>query len=52
MNEVSTKYKEIFTPADIVWFKNVTDSARGEAYLNLSEDFFYFIFLINIKPMF
>ena len=40
MNEVSTKYKEIYTPADIVWFKNVTNSERGEAYLDLSEDIF------------
>jgi 5-methylcytosine-specific restriction enzyme A len=30
----------IFTPADIVWFKNVTDRVNGEAYLNLSDSIF------------
>jgi len=30
----------IFTPSDIVWFKNVTNNANGEAYLNLSDCIF------------
>ncbi|MCL2805889.1 MAG: HNH endonuclease [Treponema sp.] len=32
--------KEYFTPLDILWFKNVSDPERGEAYLNLTDDIF------------
>jgi len=38
----------IFTPADIVWFKNVTDHVTGEAYLNLSDS----IFQLHFKNVF
>lgn len=30
--------KKIFTPTDIVWFKNVTNTTNGEAYLQLTEN--------------
>lgn len=30
--------QKIYTPIDITWFKNVTNSTNGEAYLELSED--------------
>lgn len=31
---------KIFTPSDIIWFKNVTNSDLGSAYLNLTSDEF------------
>jgi 5-methylcytosine-specific restriction protein A len=31
---------KIFTPADIIWFKNVTNQVNGEAYLDLTDDEF------------
>jgi 5-methylcytosine-specific restriction protein A len=30
--------KKIFTPTDIIWFKNVTNSTDGEAYLQLKDN--------------
>lgn len=30
--------RKIFTPTDIVWFKNVTNTTNGEAYLQLTEN--------------
>lgn len=32
--------KKIFTPSDIIWFKNVTDTINGEAYLQSTENSF------------
>ena len=29
--------KKIYTPTDIIWFKNVTNTTNGEAYLELTE---------------
>jgi len=29
---------KIFTPTDIIWFKNVTNSTNGEAYLSLADN--------------
>lgn len=29
---------KVFTPSDIIWFKNVTDTVEGEAYLQLTEN--------------
>lgn len=37
-NEISFPTK-IFTPADIKWFKNVTNSANGESYLSIDNPF-------------
>jgi hypothetical protein len=31
---------KIFTPADIIWFKNVTNDEKREAYLDLTENIF------------
>lgn len=31
---------KIYTPNDIIWFKNVTNKNIGQAYLNITEDFF------------
>jgi hypothetical protein len=30
--------RKIYTPSDIVWFKNVTNTTNGEAYLQLTEN--------------
>ncbi|MCF8278474.1 MAG: HNH endonuclease [Flavobacteriales bacterium] len=32
--------RKTYTPADIVWFKNVTNTTDGEAYLDLNENTF------------
>jgi len=34
------KQHSVFTPADIIWFKNVTNSEKGEAYLDLTDNIF------------
>lgn len=34
-NELNIK---IYTPEDIIWFKNVTNKVHGEAYLNIGEN--------------
>ena len=34
------KPSTIYTPYDIIWFKNVTNSERGEAYLNQTNETF------------
>ena len=34
-NSVTTK---LYTPTDIIWFKNVTNSTNGEAYLDITEN--------------
>jgi len=40
----------IFTPADIVWFKNVTNNVEGEAYINISGSVFPLHFPNRHKP--
>ncbi len=35
-----TVAKKIYNPADIIWFKNVTNSINGEAYLDIKDDVF------------
>jgi len=45
-DEITNK---IFTPTDIVWFKNVTNNAMGEAYLQLTEDSFIIHFPKKLK---
>jgi len=32
--------RKIYTPSDIIWFKNVTNTISGEAYLDLNENVF------------
>jgi 5-methylcytosine-specific restriction protein A len=38
---------KIYTPSDIIWFKNVTNKANGEAYLDIRDD----IFVLNFPTI-
>jgi len=40
---------KVFTPADIIWFKNVTNSKKREAYLDIPDNIFPLHFPKNHK---